>query len=371
MMYARIGSKEYNYLADNIFAKRNLNLLRLDALNMSGEKKELQIALFDRENSAWTKWKTYYHNDFNLLSALDIHRSLLWNEIIVESDYPTFEENYQAARIMGAVLEDKGFSPLYYYSGNKSIHISIFMDFKSLCTINPHLQALIMTEYTRSKFIKEFMTFLRLKMAKCWGVNARVADEQVAGSSNHLIRSELSLNKLGFKTFIGYTYKDLSWIPPIYDFNTKYLPRIGDLRLSKPKKAVVEDLITEFLEGKVLAAKKAKTTRKIQTLTNWLNEKPMQAGDLRKCVKLILNPDSRLKIDGHNRGFFILFNELKKVYDQERARALIDEWNQGLGEPIRQLDIDSRAGTPVYKLSCKYIHNFLGSCGYKEEEYRH
>ena len=367
--YPSNNTTEYWFMIEKIAPIRSLHLMDLAQINHSGVGKELTIALRDLENDKWTKWEGLFHNKFNLTTALDIHRSMLWNEIVIESDYPTYEENYDASRIMGAILEDKGFKPLYYYSGNKSIHIHIYIDFKSLFTLKEELRQAVINTHTQNEFIKGFMLFIRLKAARYWDIKARISDEQVAGSDRHLIRSELSLHKKGFKTFIGYTYKDLSWIPPIHNFETKTVPVLGDIVLSTPNDMAL--LVEEYLKSKELAQKKKNKTLKTRSLSNWIDGGPQEAGDIRKCVKLILTPDNRIKTDGYNRGFFILFNELKKIYDADKARNIIEAWNINLGEPIRPGDIEYRTTTPTYNLSCTHIHSFLSSCGYEEKEYAH
>ena len=71
-------------------------------------KHTLKIALRDPSNDFWSKWipfpgllwhtewgKFGYANSAGLTAAQDVHRSILSNEIIIESDYPTYEENYE------------------------------------------------------------------------------------------------------------------------------------------------------------------------------------------------------------------------------------------------------------------------------------
>jgi hypothetical protein len=362
----KYATKEWHYMMENINPERNLHLLRLDEMNRT----ELRISLHDHETKMWTKWEGLFHCKTNdTKTAYDIHREILENEIVIESDYPTFEENYESSRLIGAILEDKGFRPMYYYSGSKSIHVHVLIDFKCLLEIDLNLQDLIRKSYTKNRFIKEFMLYLRKKASTFWNTNARVSDEQISNATKHLIRCELSLNKLGFKTFMGYTYKDLTWIPPLHNFNTKTLPRIGKIILSRPKD--IQNIVEDFLVQQEINVQIKKKTNKIRSLSNWIEGTPNDHTDLRKCVKFILKADKRLQTDGFNRGFFILFNELRKVYDPDKAKALIEDWNSQLGFPIRQQDIDYRGNSQPYSLSCEYIHDYLKSCSFTDEEIGH
>jgi hypothetical protein len=115
------GTREWHYMMENINPDRNLILLRLDEMNKNG----LRISLHDHTNNNWTKWESLFKNKHDLRTAYDIHREIIENEIVIESDYPSFQENYEAIRLIGAVMEDKGFKPMYYYSGSKSIHLHI------------------------------------------------------------------------------------------------------------------------------------------------------------------------------------------------------------------------------------------------------
>ena len=103
-------------------------LAHLGELNKMSEDTML-ISFKDSEQNMWTKHLNWWKiRTAHIRKAYDIHRNIIWNEIVVESDYPTYEENYQVSRTIGAILEDKGFTPHYYYSGSKSIHIHIYID---------------------------------------------------------------------------------------------------------------------------------------------------------------------------------------------------------------------------------------------------
>ena len=104
------------------------------------QQPDLKLALRTIDNK-WTKWLTY--DEFKLdqlMNAYEIHRGLLDNEIVIESDYPTYDENYEAVRFLGTMLEAKGYIPHYFYSGSKSIHIHLFIDYTMFTKIPMDLQ---------------------------------------------------------------------------------------------------------------------------------------------------------------------------------------------------------------------------------------
>src|SRR3990167_2890493 len=131
----------------------------------------LQLAIRDPETNIWSKWKGWYSgskwNDRTftteqLFNAYDIHRSMLPNEIVIESDYKTYEENAEASRFIGVLLEEKGWKSHYYYSGSKSVHISLYFDFKCLLELPLTLQNELFEEFRyKQLFIKKFIEYMR------------------------------------------------------------------------------------------------------------------------------------------------------------------------------------------------------------------
>jgi len=133
----------------SIATQRYFHLLKLSELSDS----EMKLSFRDIETNKWTKWANFFkYKVSELQSAYDIHRSLLRNEIVIESDYPNYEENYDATRLIGAILEGKGFKPSYYYSGNKSIHIHIYFDFRCLLKLDKQTQDKILEKFSSKKF---------------------------------------------------------------------------------------------------------------------------------------------------------------------------------------------------------------------------
>ncbi len=333
----------------------------------------LKIALRDPSTENWTKWvefpgflfknkiSAYGLESQKLTAAIDVHRSILSNEIVIESDYPTYEENYDASKLIGRIIETKGFEPLYYFSGNKSIHIHVFFDWNCLKELDPLIQDQLRVTFRDSKlrFKKKFMEWLRTKMINCWDLNLKKFDTGLIRAT-HLIRCELSKNKQGYKTFLGYTYKDMSFVPYICNEKNRIYPKLGKIKLSSPSK--IQELIEEFIENIRTKTKIEKVRRKNVSWGDWGFKDSSES--LRECVKTILSNDFKKVNDGSKRGMFILLNELRRVLGDSQAMIIIHDWNAKMDSPIQEKEIEYRFKRKIYPyLSCTYIHNFLKDLG--------
>ncbi len=361
----------WDYILGNI--KMSLATDRYNYLLNIYFENPLKIALRDPSTDYWTKWiefpglllelkKDFYGNPIysNLSAAIDVHRSVLKNEIIIEADYPTYEENYDAAKLIGKIIEEKGFQPLYYYSGNKSVHVHVFFDWNCLKKLDPMIQdqLRIMFRDSKLRFKRKFMEWLRTKMITCWDTNAKKFDTDLI-KGTHLIRCELSKNKLGYKTFLGYTYKDMSFVPYICNEKNRIYPKLGKIRLSSPNK--IQELIEEFIEEIKTKTKSEKARKRNRSLGDWGVK--ISSEKLRECVKIILSEDFKKVGDGFQRGMFILLNELRRVMGDSQARIVINDWNAKMDFPIKEKEIEYRFKLKSYTLSCDYIHKFLKELG--------
>lgn len=361
------GDNELSIVVDRYYFLWGLN-----------DKNALKISLRDPSTDYWTKWcefpglllnqsppKYGQTGNSHLAAAIDVHRSVLSNEIVIESDYPTYEENYEASKVIGEILESKGFKPLYYYSGNKSVHIHVFFDWNCLKELDPIVQDQLRLTFNDSKlrFQNRFMKWLRTKMISCWDTELKQFDTDLI-NPKHLIRCELSRNKLGYKTFLGYTHKDMSFIPYICNEKNRLYPKIGKIRLSSPNN--VQELIEEFIEEIAIKTKKEKAMKKNRSLGDWgMKGSPIR---VRECVRAILSDDFKKYGDGFKRGMFILANELRAVYGDSHARIAIHEWNSKMDFPVSEVEIEYRMKIKRYSLSCKYIHKFLKELGINVDE---
>jgi hypothetical protein len=353
MPFIAMPNSPHHKLWEYILGNPHMSIMewRYSYLEKISEADNFKIALRDAENDRWTKWAPFPNG---LMSTnhrgvgVDVHRSMLDNEIIIESDYPEYIDNFEASKIVGRIIEGKGFSPMYYYSGNKSIHIHIFLDWEIVTVYYEELSENKIEDV--KKFKKEFIEWLRTKMISCWDTNIRKFDKDLIRAT-HLIRCELSKNKKGFKTFLGYTHNDLSFIPYICNEDNMIYPRLGKTVLSTPH--CLPDLIEEFDEFK--------KNVKPMNVPSWNPDDCPK--DIRKSVGRLLSDDFKKMNDGKKRAMFILVSELRRVMGDTQAIAAINDWNKRMGNPIRQGDIDYRFKKKAYTLSNKYIDDFLDELG--------
>ncbi len=315
----------------------------------------MKLAFRDLTSDNWSKWMTFDKLSHNsLFNGYDIHRSLMEYEVVVESDYADYEDNVSASRLIGKILESKGFSPMYYYSGNKSIHTHIILDKEVFSEIPMKLQLEVMEKTKKAYLFKRrFMEWLRAKIISMWDLNIKQFDDSLV-KSTHLIRSELSRNKLGFKTFLGYSYKDITTIPYICNEKNHIQPQIGKIRLSKPTNftSIMEEFIWE------LDLKRAKKKRRNnQSLSNF----GVKQG-LRPEVKFILSDEFKETDDGYHRAMFILCNELDNI-------DRIKDWRDRMEFPLKDSEIEYRFKNRHYTLSTSFLDNFLESIGFSKEQW--
>ena len=65
---------------------------------------------------------------------------------------------------------------------------------------------------------------------------------------------------------------------------------------------------------------------------------------------------------------FFIVNELRRCVGDDKAREQIYDWNERMGNPLKQAEIDYRFKTKNYTLSCQMIHKFLDELGVVVEE---
>jgi len=202
-----------------------------------------------------------------------------------------------------------------------------------------------------AKLKKSFIEWLRAKLITCWDTQAKEFDTQLIHST-HLIRSELSRNKKGFKTFIGYTYRDLSFVPYVCTEENPFYPSVGKVKLSKP--ANFTSIVEEYLEDVHASKQKKEVSRKNKSLSDWGFQ--MKRG-LRPLVKRILSTNKL--VDGRKRALFILSCELRNTVGDTEAMNQITNWSNSLPDPIPQLTIEQTFKSKVYRLPDTYIQRFL------------
>lgn len=362
-----LGTSDYEGLG----SRRWHHLIGMANHAHSIQQSKFLISARDIRTNSWMKWRPIWTTKSmqaapidGLMKAYDLHRSVLDCEVVVESDYETYEENRRAARIIGAVLEGKGYTPHYYFSGSKSIHVHVFLDFSVFTTVDEWLQERIKALFgSRYFFVKRFMEWFRELAISCWGTEVAEFDRQLVRAS-HLIRSELSLNKIGFKTFCGYHYGDVPITPPICNKNTGIKPRIASFDGLESERVVFsrphspQEVLEEFLAAHDEKQRIVKTKRKERSLEYWMNGGKKQ--EVRPIVRSIMTDSFASAGDGFHRAMWIILNELLQSYGQETARALVHDWNARMGSPVKDSEIDYRINNArTYLISNRSIEEFL------------
>jgi hypothetical protein len=357
----------WDYLIGDYHHNKSLSVERLNHIRalVALNHNELKLCLKGLGVDEWTKWHDFYGFPQDISLAYDIQRGIIENEILIESDDPTYEENSDSARLIGAIIEGKGFIPHYYYSGSKSVHMSVYFDWECLNNLDSFVtKQLIATHSTANIFKKKFIEWLRVLMIRCWGVRARTFDEQLS-KATHLIRCEGSMNKKGFKTFLGYTYKDLPPFPIICSPKTGIVAEIGEIRLSQPP--CIQEIVEEYLHSLDKKAMKLKEKRKERALDFFMYG-PEDNGSIKGCCQFMLSDEFKTSGDGFHRAMFLLCNELKRK-TPEQAQAVLLDWNARMGEKVSELDIMYRVNrTESYDVSHETIHTFLKQLGFADPE---
>jgi len=369
----KTDDKTWNYLVGNFHTTRSVGLERAQHLQLLAHHNNEELLIAAQKDGQFTQWKPWFTKGHKykdqaftweeLQTAYDLHRSILDNEIIVESDYPTYEDNADAARIIGAIIESKGFTPHYYYSGSKSIHIHIFLNKAAFNHIDRYVVDAVKAKYASpTTFRKKFMEWLRTLMVQCWGTGARTFDEQLIRAS-HLIRAEGSQNKRGFKTFLGYTYRDIPPFPIICNPETGIVAEIGEMQLSSPP--CIQEIVEEFLAAQDKKAVKLKEKRKERQLDFFLHGPEV---GLKGCVRFMLSDEFKTATDGFQRASFFIANDLKRAEEPNPLGVLLD-WNVRMGEHVPEQDLAYRvARANVYDTSHATIHEFLRQIGFSDPD---
>lgn len=95
----------------------------------------------------WTKWKKYLDAQSDPWFMYNVnHRTILKNEVVIDLDKPTIEENMIEAEKVINQLKNKKYSYWAFKTGSKGVHIHLF--FKNLERETP---------YKRKKFKHYFL----------------------------------------------------------------------------------------------------------------------------------------------------------------------------------------------------------------------
>lgn len=360
ILYSPKWEDEY-WLGEPIYEEnRSVGFHRMWYLDVLNHMTPFNVSLQSREGF-FTKRISY--DDFEhekKLRAFIIHRTLLNNEIVFDFDAKEYEQNVYNLKSIFPLLNRLGYVPYVWYSGNKGLHAHFFMDYTILKdTLEMDLQIKIVEHFgKKERFIKQFTTFITKHLG--WLYKRFAIDGQL-NHTNHLIRSEGSLHKIGFKTFLGHNPEDVPLIAPIYNPENKGYPKFpfhhycysqAELKYSVPTDLV--QLVKDFMKTKNIG--KPKIIHK--SLADFF---PKSKPKDKACIKFILSPEFGNVGEGRKRALFILASHFNDDDDQVNR---LREWNHDvLKNHLTELMIQTSAKSTTGKVSCKYTHEFLDSIG--------
>ena len=336
-----IGKFEYN---------RYIYYHELDQNNLVISHKSLLFGY--KFGNFWSKWKPYF---MGLESIPEVHRGLCVNELVVESDYPEYTKNLSIVKRLGALIEAKGWKPMYFYSGNKSIHIHLFLDYYGLQSLNNDLLIKVSKVFKSvDYFFVAFIDYLRNLFVNGFGLFDFELD--VGFDHKHLIRAEGSKHKKGYKTFLGTTYKGLSDKPYIANVSNGFIPLIP----LKPIFSLPNNI--EVLINNFLLDYESRNQRKLIKRRNSLNFELKNKDDR---ILALLSKLLNLRVsDGRKRLVFLLVNGLKNFYKDDEIEVLINNWNSLQDVPLRENVIKYLLKRDyIYKYSYDRLINELSSLG--------
>jgi len=364
-LFTSPGEETYWFEGEPIYKENeSVGFHRMWFLDGLFQESEFDVALQSQEGY-WTKrcpWEKLDHD--KKLHAYTIHRTLLYNELVFDFDAKEYLDNVKNFKRIYPLMHDLGYVPYVFYSGNKGLHVHFFISYKILAKeLDMELQLRIRRKYANKEtFIKQLTKYLATK------VNWLYINYEIDGSlnhKNHLIRTAGSLNKQGFKTFLGHTPEDIPLIAPIFNLENRVYPRFpfhhgcytdSEIKYSTPKDIVkiCEQFVREKKIGKLEAKNKSlkdffkpATTSNFQQFTPCIQFFESQAyGDMQECRKRVL---------------FILASHHSRSSD---PLGLLRNWNRiFLGGYLRDELITTTVKSTTGKVGCTYIKEILGSLG--------
>ena len=240
------------------------------------------------------------------------HRTILRNEVVIEHDLDTYEENKEVAdKICGRLNQDK-IKYAKWSSANKSVHIHVLLDIDNIKNVS----------LFKRKFVQYYTKGLPTP-------DLRLCSE------NHLIRAEYGVHEATGEK------KRLLTKHPDYPC------------LSKPRKEIFE-----LYKESYNTVLKRKTTQNVNELTDT------------PALKFILTSEQfRAHDDGRERALFMLIHVLKPKYrdDKEGLISFLQDWYKYSGG--RKLDknqIRNKVNyhwNREYSFGKRYLNDLLESIG--------
>jgi len=263
------------------------------------------------EDSGWGD-RCLFLSDSYIPTKKYNHRAILRDEVVIEFDTDNKEDNRKYADEVAKRMKKDNIAVAKWFSGNKSVHVHAFFDFKKAKNIQL-VKKIIMRKY-------------------CDGLP--LPDLQLA-IENHMIRAEYGLHE---KT----------------GAHKKLISRSANY----PERARVPMDVWKDYTAKQVAVVKRKLTSNLKELEN-----------LNGFKHLLSTHEFKENDDGRERALFILIHTLKEQYreNKEELVSYLQSWYKYSGG--RKLD-DSAIQRKVvyhwnrdYQISRNYLYEFLESIG--------
>lgn len=356
--------EEAYWMGEPIYEEdKSIGFHRMWFLDVLARKTDFDLSLQSQEGY-FTKrisWSELQHE--KKLKAYIMHRTLLCNEIIFDFDAKDYETNVHYFKSMYGTLKDIGLVPYIYYSGNKGLHVHFYLSFKSLVKdLDMKLQKRIVKHFARAEtFEKRFTSYIATSLS--WLHDNYSVDVSLV-HRNHLIRSEGSLNKIGFKTFLGHTPEDVPYIAPVYNLENKGYPKFPfhDVcdSLETIKYSELKNL-TKMCKDFVIENKIGIEKVEVVTLKDFFPKEPARPPAEKQCIKFLESKEFGDKQEGRKRALFILASHYK---DDPEQVAKLKRWNENiLGNHLSDYEINCSARSTTGKVSCRYTSEYLASIG--------
>jgi len=333
----------------------------LDAL---AQKTDFSINFQSIDGKYFTKrdqWSRT-HQD-KILNAYTIHRTLLVNEIVLDFDHKDYSWNVFYFRQVHEILGEEGYIPYIYFSGNKGLHVHYYLDYSILAEkLDMKLQIRIVNHFAnKSTFEKRLTRFIAKKYERLFSQN--YVDTSLT-HTNHTIRSEGSLNKKGFKTFLGNDPTKIPSLPPIFHIENERYPKFpfhhycysdSKIKHSVPKNIV--KLCEEFVTTKRIGI----TPEKSKSLFDYFPKQNNDTGVKKNCLEFFESKDYSNINDCRKRVLFVLASHYK---DNPNQLNILRRWNASVLDGYLRDDLIFRTlKSTTGNVSCNYIKHILGMIG--------
>ena len=303
------------------------------------------------------------HQD-KILNAYTIHRTLLSNEFVLDFDHKDYVWNVFYFKQVHKILGKLGYVPYIYFSGNKGLHVHYYLDYKILAEkLDMKLQKRIIKHFAnKSTFEKRLTKFIVKRYRGLFDQN--YVDASLIHTS-HTIRSEGSLNKKGFKTFLGNDPNFIPSIPPIYNIENERYPKFpfhhycySDSKIKYSVPTNVVKLCEDFVRIKRIGVDPEES----RSLFDYFPKEETNNDEVKKnCIKFFESSEFSKVSECRKRVLFVLASHYKENADQ---LTILRRWNASILDGYLRDDLIFRTlKSTTGNVGCNYIKHILGMIG--------